>query len=91
MSLSNVQPSERVLRLQGQIRDTILSFTMVSPMDPEEVIAVLGFMTGAAVANAPKRNSLRDIRQMAVANLDNGILVYSSGNAGLILPPGIKG
>ena len=85
MTLSNVQVSEQVLRLQGHIRNTILSFTMVSPMDPEDVIAVLAFMTGAAVASAPKRHSVRQLREMAVANLDHGLQAHTNSNPAAII------
>lgn len=87
MTIENVKASENVLRLQKAIGTTIVQHTLVSPMSEEDVIAVLGFCAGAAIANASKRNSIGQYRQMLIANIDNGINAFlSQPKSGLILP-----
>lgn len=87
MTTTNVKASENVLRLQKAIGLTIVNHTMVSPMSEEDVIAVLGFCAGAAIANANQRNTIRQYREMLIANVDLGINAFlSQPNSGLILP-----
>ena len=87
MTTTNVQTPEKVVRLQKAIGETILNFTMISPLSDEEVIAVLGFCAGAAIANANQRHTIRDYRQMCIANLDHGLNAFlSQPKSGLVIP-----
>lgn len=87
MTIENVKASESVVRLQKAIGLAIMQHTMISPMSEEDVIAVLGFCAGAAIANANQRNTIGQYRQMVIANIDLGIQAFlSQPKSGLILP-----
>ena len=86
MSLQHVQADEKTIRLMSQIGQVIQSFTMTSPMLAEDVIGVLGFCAGSAIASAPPQHTKGELRQMAIANLDHGLSAFLSQPRGLILP-----
>jgi dienelactone hydrolase len=87
MAITNVKADEKMVRLATQIQMTIQQFTMVSPMTADDVIAVMGFCIGGAIANAPQNHTVRERRQMAVANIDHGLNAFlAAPKSNLIFP-----
>jgi hypothetical protein len=88
MTIAQVKASENVVRLQQAIGLAIMNHTMISPMTDDDVIAVLGFCAGAAIANSGPRHTKSELRQMCIANIDNGLQAFlSQPKSPLILPP----
>lgn len=83
MTLNRVKANLSQERLMIAIGEAIRLHTMVSPMTLEDIVGVLGFTTGAAIARADRRLSKSELRQMAVANIDHGL------QAALSAPPPI--
>lgn len=93
MSLSKVSVNESHTRLMLAIGDAIFAQTSKSPMSEEDILGVLGFTLGSAIARAGKgRTSRRMLREMAVANIDRGLdaMVSSMANTSLILPESMQ-
>lgn len=87
MSISHVKTPENLVRLQQAIGTAILNHTMISPMTEEDIIAVLGFCAGAAIANSGPRHTKGELRQMLIANVDHGLQAFlSQPRPTLILP-----
>lgn len=92
MGISKVAVPEGAHKLMMAIGEAIRAHTSVSPMSGEQVVGVLGFCTGAAIARSVNtRNDRRQMREMAVANVDMGIqsMTSSMANSSLILPEGM--
>lgn len=60
-------------RLLQSIGHTIMQHTMVSPMTQDEVIGILAFATGFAIGNANVKFTKGELRQLAIANIDNAL------------------
>jgi ADP-dependent phosphofructokinase/glucokinase len=93
MAIGKVKVGESHERLMFAIGDAIRVQTSVSPMSEEDILGVLGFTLGCAIARASKgRIERRQLREMAVANVDNGLqaMTSSMANTSLILPDGIQ-
>lgn len=82
-----IKQSESAARLQKAVGEAILKHTRQSPMSEEEVMAVLGFCTGASIASAGRRQDIRQYRELAILNMDLGIDAFRAQSpSGLILP-----
>lgn len=93
MSISKVSVGESHTRLMLAIGEAVRLHTSQSPMAEEDIIGVIGFTLGSAVARASKgRNHRRHLREMAVANVDSGLqaMTSSMSNTSLILPEGMQ-
>jgi ADP-dependent phosphofructokinase/glucokinase len=93
MAVSKVRVGESHTRLMHAIGNAIMVQTSASPMTEEDIIGVLGFTLGCAIARASKgRISRRQLREMAVANVDTGLNAMTSNMAStsLILPEGVQ-
>lgn len=87
MTINTVKADEKTVRLATAIQMTIQQFTMTSPMTPNDVIAVMGFCIGGAIANAPQTHSISQRRQLAMANIDLGLNAFlSAPKPSIILP-----
>ncbi len=90
MTINQSKVPEGHVRLMTAIGDAIRLHTMTSPMRADEVVGILAFCAGAGIANAPSHSgSKRELRQMAVANIDNAMQAFGSApkpSSGLILP-----
>lgn len=89
MALQHAQADGKAQQLAVELGLTIQAYTQIAPMTPEEVIAVLAFVAGIGIANAPGPHSKREIKEMAVANIDHGIQHGKAQQSSLILPPGM--
>lgn len=88
MSITTMKVSESQERLMTAIGNAVQSHTMTSPMLLEEIVGVLAFAVGGAIAQTDRRLTKSELRQMAIANIDNGIAaVLGSGSPGTILLP----
>lgn len=94
MALEDIRAGGARTRLAEKLRETILQTTMVTPMTAEEVIGVLGFVTGLAIGARPRKLpngaaiSKRQYREMAIGHLDKGIEIseLDTSKSSLILP-----
>lgn len=91
MTVSKVSASQGQQILMEYIAAVIQQVTLTSPMPVEDIVSVLGVCCGAAIANGKSNLSRRDLRQLVLANLDNGMQTADSmpKASGLILPPGM--
>jgi hypothetical protein len=93
MAIGKVKVGESHERLMYAIGEAIRVQTSVSPMSEEDIIGVLGFTLGCAIARAGKgRINRRQLREMAVANVDSGLnaMTSSMANTSLILPDSVQ-
>jgi hypothetical protein len=93
MSISYTKVNDGHQRLMIAIGDAIRTQTALSPIPVDEIIGVLGFTLGAAIARgANGRNSRRQLREIAVANVDSGLqaTTQSMASSSLILPNGVQ-
>lgn len=93
MSISKVRVGENHSRLMLAIGEAVRLHTSQSPMAEEDIIGVIGFTLGSAIARAAKtRHDRRQFREMAVANVDSGIqaMTSSMANTSLIIPGGVQ-
>lgn len=80
-------------RLMLAIGDTIAKHTTATPMAIDEIVGVLGFCAGAAIIRGAVRpNYRRELRQVAVGNIDSGMDAMRRATTGssLILPTGVN-
>lgn len=92
MAISKVAVSQDAHRLMLAIGEAIRLHTSQSPMSGEQIVGVLGFCAGAAIVRSVHtRNDRRQMREMAVANVDMGIqaMTSSMANTSLIIPDGV--
>lgn len=92
MAISKVAVSQDAHRLMLAIGEAVRLHTSQSPMSGEQIVGVLGFCSGAAIVRASTtRNDRRQMREMAVANVDMGIqaMTSSMANTSLIIPEGV--
>lgn len=75
MSTSTAKVSESHVRLMTAIGDAVRNVTMISPMSAEDIIAILGFTTGAGIAAAQGKQPHKPaaLRDLAIRNLDLGL------------------
>lgn len=93
MGISKVRVPESSHRLMLAIGEAIRQFTTQQPMTHENIVGVLGFCTGAAIARgADSRSVRRQMREMAVGNVDLGMqaMTSSMANTSLIIPDGVQ-
>lgn len=93
MSISKVKTNESHQRLMMAIGDAVRAHTAQDHMPVEAIIGVLGFTLGSAIARGSNgRNSRRQLKEMALANVDFGLqaMVSSMANTSLILPEGVQ-
>lgn len=93
MAVSKVKVGESHERLMYAIGETIRVHTSQSPMTAEAIVGVLAFCSGAAIGRGSKgSNERRQMREMAVANIDFGLeaMTSSMANTSLILPDGMQ-
>lgn len=89
MTISTAKTSEAQQKLMTEIGMAIMRVTMISPMPIDDIVGVLAFTTGAAIGNNPNKAIFRtkDLRQMAVANIDHAIdAALKAQQSPLILP-----
>lgn len=87
MTINQSKIPESHKRLMEAIGQAIQLHTLTTPMSAEDVIGILSFCAGAAVANGKSPHSKRELRSLAVQNIDNAIAVFAAQPAsGLILP-----
>lgn len=85
--IEHVQADEKSIRLMQQIGFTIQQFTLVSPMTAQDIVGILAFSAGAAIANAPSEFTKGELRQMAIANIDHGLTAFlSQPKSSIIIP-----
>jgi len=92
MAISKVRVPDSAHKLMLAIGEAIRVHTSQSPMTHEQIVGVLGFCTGAAIARGVNsRNARRIMREMAVSNVDMGIqsMTSSMASTSLILPDGV--
>lgn len=93
MAVNKVRVNESHQRLMHAIGEAVRLHTAHDHMPVEGIIGVLGFTLGSAIARGAKdRNSRRQLREMAMANVDFGLeaMVSSMANTSLILPEGVQ-
>jgi hypothetical protein len=87
MTINTVKVSESQERLMNAIGEAVRLHTMTSPMLLEEIVGVLAFAVGGAIAQTDRRLTKSELRRMAIANIDNGITaILGSGSGSIILP-----
>lgn len=87
MTINQTNVPESHTRLMQAIGFAIQQHTLVSPMTAEDVVGILAFCAGAAIANGKSPHSKGEMRQMAIANLDNAMHAFAAQpKSGLILP-----
>ena len=91
MTISKVSASQGQQILMEYVAAVIQQVTLTSPMAVEDIVSVLGVCCGAAIANGKSNLSRRDLRQLVLANLDNGMQTADSmlWHTSPILPPGV--
>ncbi len=89
MSISNVKAPDSHVRLMTAIGEAIRIHTMISPLPAEDIVGILGFSAGAAIANAQGKtpHKVGTLRQMCVANIDQGIQQFLTQPTSPILLP----
>lgn len=83
------QANPAMTRLALAIGEAIQRHTLTSPMTAEDVIGVIAFCAGSAIGQkeAQRQHKVRELRQMAVANIDLGIQsAQQASGPRLILP-----
>lgn len=93
MAISKVRVGEAQEKLMLAIGEAIQRQTMQSPMSLEEIVGVVAFCAGAAIMRGGgSRTDRRQLREMAVANIDYGMdaMRSSVANTSLILPGGLQ-
>lgn len=88
---SEVRLNEGHHRLMLAIGDVIAKHTTESPMAMDEIVGVLGFCVGAAIIRGAESQKVRrNLRSVAVGNIDNGMDAMRRAVTGssLILPEG---
>jgi hypothetical protein len=89
MGLSSVKLSEDHRQLMLSIGDAIAAHTTKSPMTLQAIVGVLGFCTGAAICRGTRsERSRRDLRELAVGNVDSGMSAMAQTLPGtsLVIP-----
>lgn len=84
----NLAPTRAQAMLAAVIAEGIKAQTSISPMDVEQIIAVLGLVAGASIANNSPRGMHKHLRDTVVANLDNTLSAMSKRgpSSSIILP-----
>lgn len=94
MTVSISKTNDAQQKLMTEIGMAIMRVTMISPMPIDDIVGVLAFTTGAAIGNQPNKAIYRtkDLRQMAVANIDHAIdaALKAQQSSSLILPANIN-
>lgn len=91
MAMGKVKVSQSHERLMLAIGEAIRVQTTISPMTAEDILGVLGFTLGSAVARAGKNTGQRkQYRDMAVANVDLGLDAMVRNMQTEILMPGVQ-
>lgn len=87
MAVVRTKVDESHERLMLAIGDVIMKHTTQSPMKIEGIVGVLAFCAGAAIMRDPNtnRNVRRQLREMAVANVDMGMDAMRASSS-IILP-----
>jgi len=88
MSTKKVKVSESCSGLMLELDKTLGNFTKHTPMTLQDIIGVLAFMAGGAIAKCPTRAERRQLHQMAEANITCGTeaVITQSQTSALILP-----
>lgn len=89
MSINTSKVSQTQERLMTAIGEAVRLHTMTSPMLLEDIVGVMAFAVGGAIAQTDRRLTKSELRKMAIANIDNGIAAVLGGNAAsgsIILP-----
>lgn len=89
-----VAASESQKRLMFALGEAVRLHCQNSPMTVQEIVGVLAFTAGAAIIRGTDvRSARRDLREVAVANVDQGMgtMRREAGEAmsNLILPAGL--
>lgn len=88
MAISKVKVPEDCHRLMMAIGETIRQQTVGTAVSHENIVGVLAFCTGAALARDSKgRQHRRQLKEMAEANIDLGIQAITSETAPSIILP----
>lgn len=93
MGIAKAKVSEAHERLMHAIGEAIRVHTTHTPMEIDGIVGVLGFCTGAAIMSGGQgRTDRRQLREMAVANIDYGMdaMRSSVANTSLILPDSMQ-
>lgn len=88
MSTRKVKVSENCGQLMIALDKALGDFTKHTPMTLQDIIGVLAFMAGGAIAKDQSRNERRKLREMAEANIACGTeaVLQQSLTTSLILP-----
>lgn len=93
MAVSKVKVGDAQERLMLAIGDAIRIQTTQCPMSLQEIVGVVAFCAGAVIMRGGSdRLGRRQLREMAVANIDYGMdaMRSSAANTSLILPTGVQ-
>jgi hypothetical protein len=89
MKLKNSTVSDAQFALIAALGQTIKEATTLAPMPIEDIVIALGFVTGLGIGRgANGRNTIRALKAVAEANVENGLNVARQDNfkSSLILP-----
>lgn len=93
MAIGKVKVGEGQERLMLAIGDAIRIHTTQSPMSIQDIVGVITFCAGAAIMRGgTDRLDRRQLREMAIANIDYGMdaMRSSVADTSLILPDGLQ-
>ena len=93
MGISKVSVDQSHHRLMMAIGDAIRVHTTHTPMTLEGIVGVVAFCAGAAIMRGGNgRVNRRQLREMAIANIDYGMdaMRSSEANTSLILPESLQ-
>lgn len=88
MTTNRVSASESQQRLMQYVGAVIQQHTLTSPMVLEDIISVLGICIGASIGNGKSPLTHRDLRQVAIANIDHGLQAALQAPRSPIIIPG---
>lgn len=88
MAFTKTKVDENHHRLMMAIGETIRQHTTSSPMNIEGIVGVLAFCAGAAIMRDPNTNrqTRRNLREMATANIDYGMDAMRQSGTSIIMP-----
>lgn len=87
MTLKHVVANEAQADLMQAIGAAIFKQTLITPLTLDQIVGVLGYTTGCAIAKTDRSLKPRDLRQMAISNIDLGLqAMATNGGHGLVIP-----